>query len=118
MKRHLKVEFRNIKDGKASVVCDGKACKFEAISDEYLSVDLDVENGKTYSVSVEFTEDKRRARNDRYLYALTRIECNIPHKNKIWKYASLDDGELRKLIENDFMLTENERVRLLECLEA
>ena len=118
VKRRMKVEFRNIKDGKATVVCDGQPVKNEAISDEFISVTFDVEKGKTYSINVEFTEDKRQARNDRFLYALTRIESSIKHKNKLWGYRTLDDAEFRTFIENDFAITANERVRLLECLEG
>jgi hypothetical protein len=71
--------------------------------------------GVEYTVEVIYTADAREYRNDRFAWALTRIEYENRKKNLIWKLRELDDKELMRRIMTWEGLTENEKIRLTEA---
>jgi hypothetical protein len=118
IERGITLEFRNIKDGKVSVLADGKPIYAEVRGDDFVIVKIDSAlPGVIYVVEVEFEEDAKRHRNDRFLYALTRMEIETKLQRWIWKLHDIDDD--KELIRQLFTypgLTENERIRLTEAL--
>ena len=116
IERDIKFEFRNIPDGKVTVLADGHPIRAEIKSDGFLSVSIDSAlPGVIYIVEVEFTEDALGYRNARYLDALTRIEAKTAEKEKLWALHSIEDSkELMRKIFTDGELTENEKIRLTE----
>ena len=68
-----------------------------------------------YTVEVEFEENAREYRNDRFLKALTQIEIDNVYKGLLRKKRNLDDKELIREIMVDEALTENEKILLTEA---
>ncbi|MBQ9746323.1 MAG: alpha-xylosidase [Clostridia bacterium] len=112
--RSVKLELRNVKEGEVCVYAGGKAVEFELHADEFVSVTFDVQPGAEYTVEAVFGEDAHRYRNDRYLWALTRLEIANSEKEKLWRLRELGDKELMRSIMTSQVLTENEKIRLTE----
>ncbi|MBQ8862865.1 MAG: alpha-xylosidase [Clostridia bacterium] len=113
--RCVKLEFRNIKDGEVRVFADGVPVEAELHIDEFVSAAFDTVPGVEYTAEVEFKADTREYRNERYLWALTRLELSNREKEKLWRLRELDDKELMRTVMTWEGLTENEKIRLTEA---
>ena len=114
IKRKVTLEFRNVKDGEVRVYADGEPVEADVHIDEFVSATFDVQPGVAYTAEVQFSTDARAYRNNRYLWALSRIEQPISVKAKLWSLRELDDKELMRSIMTCDDLTENEKIRLTE----
>jgi alpha-glucosidase (family GH31 glycosyl hydrolase) len=112
--RRVTLEFRNVKDGEVTVYAGGKAIEADVRADDFVSVSFDAVPGTEYTVEVAYTYGAREYRNDRLVWALTRLSLPMSNKDRIWKWASLDDKELMRNIMTAEYLTENEKIRLTE----
>ncbi|MBO5023539.1 MAG: alpha-xylosidase [Clostridia bacterium] len=114
--RKIALEMRNIKNGNVCVFADGEKICADVREDEYLTVTLtEVLPSVEYTVEVEFEENAREYRNDRFLKALTQIEIDNVYKGLLWKKRNLDDKELMREIMADEVLTDNEKILLTEA---
>jgi hypothetical protein len=112
--RRITLEFRNVKDGEVTVYAGGNAIEADVRADNFVSVSFDAVPGTEYTVEVAYTYCAREYRNDRLVWALTRLSLPMSNKDRIWKWASLDDKELMRNIMTAEYLTENEKIRLTE----
>ncbi len=114
--RSIRLELRNIRGGEVTVLADGKQIEVDVHEDEYLSVLLDeVKPGVLYTVETVFSQTEDQYRNERFLYALTRLETRTSHKNWLWEKCGLTNEELYEAITEDPHLSENEKLRLTEA---
>ena len=114
--RKITLEMKNIKNGKVCVFADGEKISADVREDEYLTVTLaEVLPSVEYTVEVEFEENEREYRNDRFLKALTYAEIGNVYKGSLWNKRSLDDKELMREILTDDVLTANEKILLTEA---
>ena len=115
--RKLKLELRNIPEGAVTVYADKKSMDVDVIYDEFTTVTLpEVIPGVTYTIEVTYNTSETQYRYDRLTYALTRIEAENEHKRKLHALCGLSDEELVKEIYADYILTEHEKIFLLEGL--
>jgi hypothetical protein len=112
--RRITLEFRNIKEGEVCVFADGVPVEADIHIDEFTSVSFEVLPSVAYTAEVAYTYDAREYRNDRLVWALTRISLPMSNKDKIWRCINLDDKELMRNIMTAEYLTENEKIRLTE----
>ena len=113
--RKITLEMRNIKTGKVTVLKDGAPVDAITYADDYLSIEIeDVTPDALYTVEVAFCNDPAAYRDDRFLYALTRLSADHDRKEYLWNLAKRSDGILKNAIlaEND--LTTNEKIFLTE----
>jgi hypothetical protein len=112
--RRVTLEFRNIKDGEVCVLANGVSVDADIHIDEFVCATFDTVPGVEYTVEVIYTADAREYCNERYLWALTRLELSNREKEKLWRLRELDDKELMRRIMTWEGLTENEKIRLTE----
>lgn len=113
--RKMTLDMRNIKNGKVTVWKDGALMDAITYADDYLSIEIeDVTPDALYTVEVAFCNDPAAYRNDRFLYALTRLTAGHDRKEYLWNLAKRSDSILKNAIlaEND--LTTNEKIFLTE----
>ena len=113
--RKITLEMRNIKNGKVTVLKDGAPIDALTYVDDYLSIEIeDVTPDALYTVEVAFCNDPAAYRDDRFLYALTRLSADHDRKEYLWNLAKRSDSILKNAIlaEND--LTTNEKIFLTE----
>jgi hypothetical protein len=114
IKRKVTLEFRNIKDGEVRVYADGTPVEAELHIDEFTSVSFEVLPSVAYTAEVLYKDDAHEYRNERFLWALTRINLSMVNKGEMWKWRFLDDKELMRNIMTAEYLTENEKILLTE----
>ena len=113
--RRITLEFRNIKDGSVCVYADGEPVEADLHIDEFVSVSFEALPGVAYTAEVAYKSDAHAYRNERYLWALTRLELSNREKEKLWRLRELDDKELMRTVMTWEGLTENEKIRLTEA---
>ena len=115
-RRTLKLEFRNIPDGKVTVCANGCPVEADVLTEEYLTVTVEnVDPDAVYTVTVDYTADEAAYRQSRFLYALTRIESEISVKGWAWNRRDLPAEELRQYLLEQPQFTENEKIYLTEA---
>lgn len=95
--RKIKLELRNIQDGKATIKCNGLMVEYAAKSDSFLCIEFDVSEGAEYDVEVRYTSDSHRKFVERVEYNLTRFEIKTEVKNRL--YSDLCNAKVDKLSE-------------------
>lgn len=83
--RKIRFEFRNIVNGDVEVRREGGLIEAETDFEDFLTVEIDVEAGKKYEVSVAYTEDPRRRLLDRIKYDLIRYEIKTSVKDDLYE---------------------------------
>ena len=84
--------------------------------DDCLSVEIEkVVAEAIYTVEVVFENDSTAYRNDRFLYALTRLNADHDRKEFLWKLASRGDSILKNAILSEEKLSTNDKIFLTEA---
>lgn len=88
MGRTLRLAFRNIPDGQATVRRDGHAVKCAVESDGYVTAVFTAKPGAVYEITVEYTVNPWERFLDRLKYDLTRFELKTKTKNALYDALS------------------------------
>lgn len=84
MTRRLKLEFRNIPDGRINISRRGRAVRAETRCDGFISAEFEVKAGAEYDIAVCFDEQPREKFTERLKYNLTRFEIATELKNRLY----------------------------------
>ena len=117
IERSIKLEFRNITDGRVFVLADGKPIEAEVRSDDFLTVTIPcVLPGVIYVVEAEYKEDRRKYRDTKFIQALSCLELTTSLKHKLLNLHNIDDDkEFMRTVMLESELTENEKIKLTEA---
>ncbi len=116
--RTYKLKFKNIRKGDILVLADGKNTEFDFFdAGEYLEVIIENASADVkYTVTVDFTDDRKEYRNARILYNLMRIEGVNAEKSKLsHALKTLSNRDARAFIFEQQWLNDNEKKRLCEA---
>ena len=114
--RKMTLEMRNIKNGKVTVFENGTPIDAMTFVDDCLSVEIEkVVAAAIYTVEVVFENDSTAYRNDRFLYALTRLNADHDRKEFLWKLASRGASILKNAILSEEKLSTNDKIFLTEA---
>jgi hypothetical protein len=113
--RKMNLEFRNIDKGTVRVYENGTPIDVRVKTDGFVTVMLpEVALGNTYTVEVEYEENKERF-HKRLIDALTFVELKNSVKNHILSTSwDISEEETLDFIKNCERLTENEKIYMTE----
>ena len=113
--RKMNLEFRNVDKGTVRVYENGAPIDVRVKTDGFVTVMLpEVALGNTYTVEVEYEENKKRF-HKRLIEALTFIEHKNSGKNHILRTSwDISKEEMIDFIKNCEGLTENEKIYMTE----
>lgn len=111
--RKVRLEFRNIRKGKATVYANGVPVDAQTKTDGYLIVTISCVFGADYTIEVEIMNDKTAER-ARFFDVLTRVELVHEEKDAILRQYRFGKDALTDAIMKSRRLTENEKLYLTE----
>lgn len=116
--RRVRLEFRNIETGIARVTVNGRQTRFTYDDDGFVSVEIPaLKGGKTYRVTLTYTENEREKRNARLFRSIRRFE-RVSQDNHVL-YVELrvrSDEDCRAWIRAEKTLTKHQKKRLFEVI--
>lgn len=114
--RKMTLEMRNIKNGKVTILENGTPIDAMTFVDDCLSVEIEkVVAEAIYTVEIVFENDSTAYRNNRFLYAVTRLNADHDRKEFLWKLASRGDSILKNAILSEEKLSTNDKIFLTEA---
>ena len=118
--RRMTLELRNVHDGQIAVYVDDQPVCCEMDFGEYTTVYLpEMGAGSVCRVEAVSADCARAYRNRRFLYTIERMQGRLRDREDLYdRLCMLEDEVCKHTIETEYMLSENEKTRLLEAFLA